>query len=173
MKKNTVINLTKLKATLKDTVLLERKDGFTYISDSYYVLKVTNFYYDENVRPLTNYFLNEDESVRRFNSVSEYTHESYKFDEYFSNLPQDFDIAETTKFTCELTKNIVCRIIKTKKNFVLLNEKYTSILNTMKTVYGGGKREYVLFSANKDNGTALIVIPVNYDMNLKEYFTIE
>ena len=56
MKKNTVINLTKLKATLKDTVLLERKDGFTYISDSYYVLKVTNFYYDENVRPLTNYF---------------------------------------------------------------------------------------------------------------------
>ena len=174
MKKNTIVNLTKLKATLKGNVMLERKDGYTYVADGHYILKVPNFYYDENIRPFTNYFFNGDESVRRYNALSEYTpSDSFKLDEYyFNNMPQDFDIAETTKFTCELTSDIVCRIVKTKKDFVFLNEKYTSILNTTETVYGGGKREYVLFSANKDNDIALIVLPVNYVMDLKEYFTI-
>ena len=161
MKKQKTINVSALKKALKTGMtFIQLKENYVYLSDSHFVLKMPKFYYDEEIRSITNYFFTCDCTAQK-NNDNEYKETTTDIKKFLDDCDNENAVLTTVKVIYDIQHNMEVQIVK-GKNLVALNTKYIEIMGSPFEweCTANGSKTPVVFN---NSICSLMILPINFN----------
>lgn len=162
MKKQKAINVSALKKALKTGItFIQLKENYVYLCDGHFVLKMPKFYYDEEIRSITNYFFTCDCIVSKNTYDNEYKETTTDVKKFLDDCDNKKATLTTVKVIYDIQHNVEAQIVK-GKNLVALNTKYIEIMENPFEweCTANGSKTPVIFN-NSDY--SVMILPINFN----------